>query len=69
MSAVSKQTIQMLEMLPEKDLETVNELLKMLVRAWDPDFSKVTPSEKKQMDIADQELKAGIYFTDDEVWN
>lgn len=69
MSAITKQTIQMIEMLPESELKTVNELLKIIVRAWDPDFTKATSEEKEKMKIAEKEFKEGIYFTDEDVWN
>lgn len=36
--------------------------------AWDPDFTKVTPEERSRLDKADEEMKNGEYFTDDEVW-
>ena len=40
-----------------------------LLLAWDPDFTKVTPKERSKLDKADEEMKKGEYFTDDEVWN
>lgn len=58
----------MLEMLPESELKTVNDLVKLLVRSWDPDFTKVTSEEKKRLDIADAEMSRGVFFTEAEVW-
>lgn len=69
MRAMVKETVQMLEMLPENEVKTINDLVKLLVRSWDPDFTKVTEEERARMDVADAELKNGIYFTEDEVWN
>lgn len=40
MNAMAQETASLLEFLPEKELKTINELVKMLVRAWDPDFTE-----------------------------
>lgn len=69
MDALRQQTIEMIGMLPEKELTTINELLKLLVRTWDLDYTKVTPKEKQILDTTDKEMEKGIYFTEDEVWN
>lgn len=69
MSNLSVQTAQLVSLLPEDDLTLVNELVKKLLLAWDPDFTKVTPEERSKLDKADEEMKKGEYFTDDEVWN
>ena len=47
----------------------VNALVKKLVLAWDPDFTKVTGEEKEALDQADAEMRAGDYVTEDEVWS
>ncbi|MBR6579810.1 MAG: hypothetical protein IKK66_00750 [Ruminococcus sp.] len=46
----------------------IAEMIKRIVLAWDPDFTKVTPEEKKILDKADEELKNGEYYSHDEVW-
>lgn len=35
---------------------------------WDPDFTKVTEEEKHRIDIADKEMRSGIYFSEVDVW-
>ena len=69
MSALKQQTIEMIDMLPDTDIAVINELLKKLIRAWDPDFTRATPQEKTKMDAAVAEMENGIYFSDEEVWN
>ena len=69
MRAIVKETVQMLEMLPENEVKTINDLVKLLVRSWDSDLTKVTEEERARIDVADAELKNGIYFTEEEVWN
>ena len=41
---------EMLDMLPEKEQNFAYELMKKLVLAWDPDFTKLTPDEKKRLE-------------------
>ena len=50
-------------------IKKVNTIVKRLLLWWDPDFTKVTPKERKALEDADKEMKNGEYFTDDEVWN
>lgn len=40
-----------------------------LIIAWDPDYTRVTPDERKRIDKSYEEIKNGIYYTDEEVWN
>ena len=55
------------QQIAEKDQALAFELVKKLVLAWDPDFSKVTPAEKAEIDKAAAELEAGDYVTDQAV--
>lgn len=67
MAPIARQIADMVDMLPEKDQALAFELVKKLVLAWDPDFSKVTPAEKAEIDKAAAELEAGEYVTDQAV--
>ena len=69
MSTLSMQTAQLMSLLPEDEQNLVNQLVKKLVLAWDPDYTKVTPEEKARIDKADEEIKQGCYLTEEEVWN
>jgi hypothetical protein len=69
MSILTSQTIDLVKMLPEEELVTVNALLKLLVRTWDEDFTKVTPSEKTKLDKIDKEMEEGVYFSEEEVFS
>lgn len=44
-------------------------IIKRLVLAWDPDYTKLTAAEKRSLEIADKEMKNGEYFTKEEVWS
>ena len=46
MSNTAQQVANMIDMLPENDQQLAFELIKKLVLAWDPDFTKVTPSQR-----------------------
>ena len=54
----------MVDMLPETDQALALELVKKLVLAWDPDFTKLTPAEKAELDKATAEMEAGDYVAD-----
>lgn len=53
MSETVKQTISMLEMLPDQEQSLALEIVKRLVLAWDPDFTKLTPEERRRLEAAE----------------
>lgn len=67
MAPIAQQIADMVDMLPEKDQALAFELVKKLVLAWDPDFTKVTPAEKAEIDRATVEMETGEYLTDQAV--
>lgn len=52
MSTVTKEAIDLMEILPESEQEFALEFIKKLVLAWDPDFTKLTPIEKASLEEA-----------------
>lgn len=52
----------MMEMLPAEEQNFALEFIKRLVRAWDPDFTKVTSSEAEQ--IAEAEASGFVSDAD-----
>ena len=66
--SILSQTTELLAILPEEDISLVNDLVKRLIKAWDPDFTKLTPNEKKILEESDMEMKNGTYFTDEDIW-
>ena len=46
----------------------IKALIKTLVKAWDPDYTKVTASEKELLDKADAEMKMGKYISEKEIY-
>lgn len=54
MSEKTKQIAEMIDMLPEQEQNLACEMLKRIVLAWDPDFTKVTPSEAKALEEAER---------------
>ena len=70
MGNAAQQIASMVDMLPENDQRLAYELVKKLVLAWDPDFTKVTPQEAQALAEAEEHFKNGEYVTLDEVnWN
>ena len=52
MSAATREAITLMEILPENDQNFALEFIKKLVLAWDPDYTKVTPAERKILEEA-----------------
>lgn len=59
MAQIAQQIAQMVDMLPETDQNLAFELVRKLVLAWDPDFTKATLAEAREMEQAQKELEAG----------
>ncbi len=54
MSEKAMDVIRLMDMLPEDEQNFAYEFIKRLVRAWDPDFTKVTPEEARQLEAAEK---------------
>lgn len=52
MSTATKQVIDLMEILPESEQNFALEFIKKLVLAWDPDFTRLTPSERASVEEA-----------------
>lgn len=53
MSNTVKESVTMLEMLPDTEQKLAYEFIKRLVLAWDPDYTKLTPDELKRLEAAE----------------
>ena len=54
MSDIAMDATRLLEMLPESEEHFAYELIKKLVRAWDPDFTRLTPEEANRLAVAEK---------------
>lgn len=59
MSEATREAITLMEILPESDQNFALEFIKKLVLAWDPDFTKLTPAEKAEIDEAMEDFRNG----------
>lgn len=66
MSDKTMQIAQMIDMLPEADKNLAYELIKKLVLAWDPDYTKLTPQERKLLE--ESEADTEVFGMDDIDW-
>ena len=70
MSPIVQQITEMVVMLPEKEQDLAFELIKRLVLAWDPDYTKVTAAEAEALTVANKEFERGEYFRHEDInWN
>lgn len=44
-------------------------MVSKMIKAWDPDFTKVTPEERKRLEEIEAEIEKGVYFSEEEVFD
>ena len=54
MQNIASDVRDMIEILPYDDQKLAYEIIKKLVLAWDPDFTKVTPEEAARIKAAEE---------------
>lgn len=59
MNSTIEKATNLLEILPESEQNFALEFIKKLVIAWDPDYTKTTPSERKVLQEAEQDFETG----------
>lgn len=64
MSERTMQIAEMVDMLPEQDQSLAFEIIKKLVLAWDPDFTKLTPKERRELEEAENDAE---FISHDEI--
>lgn len=67
MTAITKQIVDMIDMLPEKEQQLACEVIKRLVIAWDPDFKKLTTEEALQLEQAKKQIDTGETIGHDDI--
>ena len=67
MTQVVQESVKMLEMLPESEQEFASQFIMRLVIDWDPDFARLTPEERKQLEAAEQRVDSGEYIKDSDI--
>lgn len=67
MSTVTKEAIDLMEILPESEQNFALEFIKKLVLAWDPDFTKLTPAEQAELEEARKEIENGETVSHDAI--
>lgn len=71
MTQTMERATKMLEMLPEQEQEQEQELaeqlIKRLVLAWDPDFTKVTPAERAELEEIERDMEENGTISHDSI--
>jgi len=67
MSTQTRQIVDMLDMLPEEERNFACEMLRKIVLAWDPDFTKLTPDEARRLEVGRQQIADGMFYQSDEI--
>ena len=66
MAPKAQEIARMVDMLPEQEQDLALELVKRMVLAWDPDFTKVTPEEAQRIREAEE---SGFISADEIDWD
>lgn len=53
----------------DEDISMENELIKKLIIAWDPDFTKVTDEERELLEKSEAEMNRGEYISEEDFWS
>ena len=64
MSEYAQKTAEMVNMLPESEQTLAYELVRRIVLAWDPDFTKLTPAEAAELHDAENDRANAISLDD-----
>ncbi|MCL1935287.1 MAG: hypothetical protein FWF57_02790 [Defluviitaleaceae bacterium] len=67
MSILAQEIAEMVDMLPQEEQVFAKEIIKKLVIAWDPDFTKLTPQEEKELQQAREEFARGEYVRHEDI--
>lgn len=54
MAPMAQEIAKLVDMLPEQDQALAYELVRRLVLAWDPDYTRVTPEERDRIQKAEE---------------
>ena len=65
MSNNTKKLINLFEILPEADQEMLLELTRKLLLAYDPDYTKLLPDEKENIEGALLDFENGVNIEDE----
>ncbi|MFG6333583.1 MAG: hypothetical protein K1W28_17545 [Lachnospiraceae bacterium] len=67
MNGAVKEAASLMEALPESDQNFALEFIRKLVLAWDPDYTKVTPAERKALEEAEEDMMENRTISHDAV--
>ena len=67
MSILAEKTASMLDMLPAAEQQLAYEVMKRMVLAWDPDFTKLTADEAAAVEEAEAQIARGETVSDDAI--
>lgn len=68
LKAATLHTAELLDILPDEDVSMVNALVKKLIIAWDPNFTKLTAREREILETSDLEMKNGDFISEEDFW-
>jgi len=63
----SKEISVLVDLLPQQEQDLAYEFIKRMVLAWDNDFTKLTPAERRRLEEAEYDFIAGNTVSHDDI--
>ena len=67
MSERTRELFQIVDMLPDTEKNLIDEMIRRVILAWDPDFTKLTSDEAAVLKQSAQERERGEVFSESEI--
>lgn len=67
MSERTRELFQIVDMLPDTEKNLIDEMIRRVILAWDPDFTKLTSDEAAVLKQSEQERERGEVFSESEI--
>ena len=62
------QAARLINILPDEDITVINKKIIAYIKKWDPDFTRLTPEEKEELEKSEMEMASGEYIKETDFW-
>ena len=69
LKATTLQVAELLDILPDEDILLVKTMIRKLIIAWNPDFTKMSATEKELLEKSESEMKNGNFISEEDFWS
>ncbi len=69
MKKTTLRTAELLDILPDEDILLIKTLVEKMIKAWDPDYTKVSDKERIILEKTCIEMNNGNYIPEKDFWS